>query len=286
MHGVSKGNLLAQQSLHRIVGLAARTTSPAAPEYERVGATASGLMPASKAIATEVSGIVRAWPDFICDAGTCHLSPSISPQVAGMTSPVLGQQVSKRNSSAAAAGPVCCRNSEKKAGRCRHGIASLGFTFADTRGRSLNTLAQGLGPLNRPGSTAMACSIVCSIRPKTRRAVSLVVSQAGLMTLTTSACVKLTVALSISAPASRSTDCCHSFRWPDVHWPRMWVRNVRISWRNVTALSGTAAPARTHLGSNPRSFASLSSARFARASASDIAGYFPMASSRWRPSNM
>ena len=203
-----------------------------------------------------------------------------------MTSPVLGQHVSNKNSSALAAGPSRCRSSARKAGRSRHGIACLGFTFTATRGRSRKTLAQGLGPPNRPGSTAMACSIVCSIRPKTRRAVSLVVSQAGLMTLTTSACVKLAVALSISAPASRSTDCCHSFRWPDVHWPRMWARNVRISWRNVTALSGTAAPARTLLGSSPRSFASLSSARFARASASDIAGYLPMASSRWRPSNM
>ena len=37
-------------------------------------------------------------------AGTCHLSPSISPQVAGMTSPVLGQHVSNKNSSARAAG--------------------------------------------------------------------------------------------------------------------------------------------------------------------------------------
>jgi hypothetical protein len=55
-------------------------------------------------------------------------------------------------------------------------------------------LLQGLEAPNRMGSTGIACSIVCSIRDKIRRAVSLVVSQNGSITLDTAACVKLTVA--------------------------------------------------------------------------------------------
>ena len=82
---------------------------------------------------------------------------------------------------------------------------------------------QGLAPLNRPGSTAMACSIVCSMRPSTRRAVSLMVSQTGLITFSTSACVRLAVAVSINEPAVRSMDCCHIFRWAGTHCPRMWA---------------------------------------------------------------
>ena len=58
-----------------------------------------------------------------------------------------------------------------------------------TRGRTRKMLSHGLGPPNRPGSTAIACSMVCSIRPRTRRAVSLVVSQTGSITASTSACV-------------------------------------------------------------------------------------------------
>ena len=76
------------------------------PNMSVSGATSSGLIPANKSTAAEVSGIVRAWPDFICDPGTCHLSPSISPQVAGMTSPVLGQHVSNKNSSALCRWPL------------------------------------------------------------------------------------------------------------------------------------------------------------------------------------
>ena len=134
-------------------------------------------MLSSSVMAAALSGIVRATPDFMCAAGTFQRLPSISLQVAWRTSPVLGQQASNSSSSARAAVSGRCRNSAKKRGRSRQGIAGRGFTTAETRGKSRKTLLQGLEPLNRAGSTAIACSIVCSIRPRTRRAVSLVVSQ-------------------------------------------------------------------------------------------------------------
>jgi hypothetical protein len=51
----------------------------------------------------------------------------------------------------------------KEAGQIppRHRWSRL--TMADKRGRSRRTLLQGLVPLNRPGSTAMACSMICSM---------------------------------------------------------------------------------------------------------------------------
>jgi hypothetical protein len=64
-------------------------------------------MLSGSAIAAALRGMVRATPDFMCAAGTFHRLPSISPQVAGMTSPVLGQQASSRSSSARAA--VCTK---------------------------------------------------------------------------------------------------------------------------------------------------------------------------------
>ena len=47
-------------------------------------------------MAAALSGIVRATPDFMCAAGTFHRLPSISPHVARMTSPVLGQHVEQQ----------------------------------------------------------------------------------------------------------------------------------------------------------------------------------------------
>src|SRR5262249_1073519 len=68
-----------------------------------------------------------------------------------------------------------------------------------------------------------------------------------------------------------SIDCCHSLRWAGFQWPRMWATKVATSSRNVMALAGTVAPAKAARGSTPRSLASLSSARLARASGGVLA---------------
>ena len=116
---------------------------------------------------------------------------------------------------------------------------------------------------------AMACSIACSMRPSTRRAVSCVDSRTGLMTFSTSVSVKLAVVMPISELLrSESRTAATSSDGQSSTWPRMWAMKVALSWRNVTV------PVRDKTRPRERSwdlsldpFASLRSARLARASA-------------------
>jgi len=98
MYGEADTHLLAHYVLHHAV-----TPRRRLPKISVSDAVPTGLVLSSNATAAVLRGIVRATPDFMCAAGTFHRVPSISPHVAWMTSPVLGQQASNSSSSARAA---------------------------------------------------------------------------------------------------------------------------------------------------------------------------------------